>query len=195
MEQKVFHGSISPMDLAQSLAAKFNRGNYRVQQFNNHNQIAIQIATASYAQSGGQTALSIMLRQIEDGVLIEVGEQQWLGIAASLGMTAFAAVTNPLNLFSRLDDIAQDIESLQLKDSIWKVINETAEVMEASTMISDKLRRLECSYCGTANPVGQPNCIACGAPLGNIHPITCPNCGFVIGAGIKQCPNCKTNLY
>ena len=194
MEQKIFHGTISPIDFAHSLVAKFNRGNYRVQQINNNDQTIVQIATARYAQSGGQTALSITIRPVEDGVCIDVGEQHWLGVAASLGVSAFAALSNPLNLLSRLDDIAQDIESLQLKDEVWKVINQTAASIGASLEISERLRRLECSYCGTANPVGEPNCVACGAPLGDVHPMACPKCGYVLPPGSKVCPNCKANI-
>ncbi|MCE1255495.1 MAG: zinc ribbon domain-containing protein [Anaerolineae bacterium] len=192
MEQKIFHGNISPVDFAHGLIARFNRGNYRVQQVNNNDQIVVQIATANYARSGGQTALSISIRPVEDGVIVGIGEQQWLGVAASLGMSAFAALANPMNLFSRLDDIAQDIESLQLKDEAWNVINQTAASIGATMEISERLRRLECGYCGTANPVGQSNCIACGAPLGDVHPVACPKCGYVVPAGSKVCPNCKT---
>ena len=32
MEQRIYHGKITPADLAQSLLAYFNRGNLRVQQ-------------------------------------------------------------------------------------------------------------------------------------------------------------------
>jgi hypothetical protein len=194
MEQKVFHGSISPVDFSQSLVAEFNRGNYRVQQFNHGGQIIVQIATANYAQNGGQTALSIALRPIEDGVSIELGEQQWLGIAANLGMAAISALANPMNILFRLSDIAQDIESLQLKEEVWKVIDQTAISIGGSLELSARLRRMECNYCGTANPVGQPNCIACGAPLGGVHPVACPRCGYVVHPGFSKCPNCKTNL-
>jgi hypothetical protein len=194
MEQKVYHGAISPFDFAQSLIAEFNRGNYRVQQFTQASQVVVQIATANYSRSGGQTALSITLRPIEDGVSVEVGEQQWLGVAASIGMTAFSALSNPMNILFRLNDIAQDIESLQLKDTVWKVIDQTAISIGGSLELSERLRRLECNYCGTANPVGQPACLACGAPLGNVHPQACRNCGFVVTSGFSRCPNCNAAL-
>ena len=37
-------------------------------------------------------------------------------------------------------------------------------------------------------------CIACGAPLGEVQPSTCANCGFVVQKEEKICPNCKTRL-
>jgi hypothetical protein len=195
MEQKVYHGSFSPSDFAQSIVGKFNRGNYRVQQIKNNDQIIVQIATSNYAQAGGQTALTVTLHPIEDGVSIEVGEQNWLGVAASLGMSAFAAFSNPINILARLDDIAQDIESLQLKDDVWKTVSQTANSIGASLEISERLRRLECQYCGTANSVGASNCVACGAPLGDVQPIACPHCGYVLKQDTKICPNCKSNIY
>lgn len=191
MEQRIFHGNITPTDIAQNLVSFFNRGNYRVQQYGSDNQIAIQIATNSMARSGGQTALSIGLSALEDGVAVQIGKQAWLGVAASLGVTAISALRNPLNLIHRLDDLAQDIESLQLTEQVWKIIDTTARAMGSTHQLSERLRRLECSYCGTANPVGEPRCIACGAPLGAIQPFTCKRCGFVLTTEDKICPNCK----
>ena len=89
-----------------------------------------------------------------------------------------------------LDDIAQDIESLQLPDEIWQTVEEAAVAAGASLELSDRLRRAVCSYCNTANPVGESACIACGAPLGDVQPRTCLNCGFVVRTGETTCPNC-----
>ena len=185
---------MSPNDFAQSLVAEFNRGNYQVQQIKYNDQVMVQIATSIAPHSGGQTALSISLRPIEDGVNVEIGEQQVLGIAASLGMAALSAITNPVNLIFRMGDIAQDIESLQLKEAVWKVIDQTASSIGGSLAMSDRLRRIECHYCETANPVGQSACIACGAPLGGNHPIACQICGYVVDSGFEKCPNCHNNL-
>jgi DNA-directed RNA polymerase subunit RPC12/RpoP len=69
-------------------------------------------------------------------------------------------------LLGRLDDIAQDIESLQLSEDIWKAIDNFANLKGATFELSERLRRIVCEYCNTANPVGEPSCIACGAPLG-----------------------------
>ena len=51
-----------------------------------------------------------------------MGQQAWLGIAASLGTTAISVLRNPWNLVNRLDDLAQDIENLQMSDDIWKIL-------------------------------------------------------------------------
>ena len=194
MEQRIYHGKLSPHDIARALVAKFNRGNLRAQQLGDERQIVVQIATRQGATSGGDTAISVTLQQVEDGVAVQVGKQSWFSVAASLGTTALAAIRNPFNLLGRLDDIAQDIENLQLTQMIWQGIEEVVRATGASFELSERLRRMVCSYCNTANPIGEPNCIACGAPLGDVQPRTCLNCGFVIKTSEVICPNCGKQL-
>lgn len=194
MEQRIYHGTIQPQDFARDLIAYFHRGNYRVQQVGSGDRLAIQIATGNRPASGGQTALSINIDRVDDGVLIKIGEQSWLGVAASLGMSAFTALRNPLGLLNRLDDIAQDIESLQLSEQVWRVIENTAKTKQAGVDLSERLKRIECPYCSTGNPVGQPRCLACGAPLGGDQPETCKSCGYVLKPNDRFCPNCGKSV-
>jgi NAD-dependent SIR2 family protein deacetylase len=109
-------------------------------------------------------------------------------------MTALAVLRNPLSLLGRLDDIAQDIESLQLSEKIWQVVDGTARSLGITQELSERLKRVTCSYCGIANPIGDPSCIACGAPLGSEQPETCKKCGFVIKKDECICPNCGQPL-
>ena len=194
MNQRIYHGIIDPLDLANRLVGHFHRGNYRVQRVGDANKLVVQIATHQRAMSGGQTAVSVVLQRVEDGVSAQVGQQAFLGVAASLGVSALSVLRNPINLLNRLDDIAQDIESLQLCDEIWRVLEDTARTLGATTELSERLRRITCEYCGTANPVGEPRCIACGAPLGSVQPRTCRRCGYVVYHNEATCPNCKSRL-
>ncbi|HEX2980037.1 MAG TPA: zinc ribbon domain-containing protein [Anaerolineaceae bacterium] len=194
MDQRIYHGTISPDDVARSLIAHFNRGNLRVIQVGQGDRAVVQIASHEHPASGGQTALSVTVQKVEDGILVQVGQQAWLGVAASLGMTALSAFRNPLSLLGRLDDIAQDIESIQICEEVWKVVESTAQAAGAGRQLSERLRRLTCAYCSTANPVGESSCIACGAPLGDDQPSTCPRCGFVVTRTERVCPNCGQNL-
>jgi hypothetical protein len=194
MEQRIFHGKLAPADLAQSLMAHFNRGNFRVQQIGSGDKVTVQIATSQSAASGGQTALTVSLQKVEDGVAVQLGSQNWVGVAASLGTSAMAALLNPWSLLNRLDDIAQDFESLTLTDEVWKTIESTGLSLGSGYALSDRLRRSVCSYCGVANPVGEASCIACGAPLGEEQPVTCKNCGYVLRKLERVCPNCGKPL-
>lgn len=170
--------------------AEFNRGNLRAQVLGESDDLAIQIGTRPGTRSGGHTALTITIRRSPDGVMVESGSQEWLGTAASLGQTTIATLLNPWNLINRLDDIAQDVENLQLMERAWKVIDRASDALGAGLEMSKRLRRMTCDYCGTANPVGAPSCIACGAPLANVQPGVCPNCGFLVTAADSRCPNC-----
>lgn len=192
--QRNFHGAITPQDIAQALIGKFNQSNIKAQQFGKGKQIFVQIASKERPRSGGTTSISVSIREIEDGVAVKIGKQSWLGVAASLGQTALYAWKNPWRIIERLDDIAQDLEYLQLTDQIWDTINTTAKSMKATYELSERLRRITCDFCETANPVGEPNCIACGAPLGNKQPLTCQNCGFPLNKNDIDCPNCGIKI-
>jgi hypothetical protein len=194
MERRVFHGLISPADVARALVAHFNRANLAAQQLGDGKNIIVQIASRQRPVSGGQTALSVQISEAEDGVIVQLGKQTWFGVAASLGVTALSLFRNPFSLIGRLDDLAQDIENLQLTEDVWGVIENVARMRGATFELSERLRRLVCEYCSTANPVGKPSCIACGAPLGKIQPFTCNNCGFVISKNESTCPNCGQKL-
>jgi predicted RNA-binding Zn-ribbon protein involved in translation (DUF1610 family) len=194
MDQRIFHGNLTPTDIAEALLSAFNRGNLRTQLLGESNHLVVQIASRPGAASGGQTALAVSIQKVEDGVMVQIGQQAWLGVAASLGQTAMATLMNPWNLIGRLDDIAQDIENLQLTEKVWETVNQVARASGASLELSERLARLTCDYCGTANPVGEPSCIACGAPLGTNQPRTCIKCGYVITKGELFCPNCGQKL-
>ena len=194
METKIYHGEITPSDFAQALIGEFNQGNLRAQQIGKNREIVVQIGTRQMRRSGGDTAMTVTLKKVEDGIAIQVGKQSWLGIAASLGTTALAALRHPFHLLGRLDDVAQDIESLQIADRVWEVIEKTARIKGASFELSERLKRMVCTYCNTANEVGDPSCVACGAPLGDSQPDTCRHCGFVVHKEESICPHCKKRL-
>ncbi|HCR72669.1 MAG TPA: hypothetical protein DIW23_14590, partial [Anaerolineae bacterium] len=173
---------------------EFNRGNFRAQTLGQNDRVVVQVTTRPDAISGGQTAMTVTIQTIDEGVMIEFGQQAWLGVAASLGVSALSALKNPFSLLGRLDDIAQDIENLTLREKVWQVISKAARSAGASAELSENLKRTTCEYCHVANKVGEPSCVACGAPLGLAQPHTCRNCGFVVKVGTKTCPNCKSSL-
>lgn len=194
MERRILHGNIKPSDIAHALMAEFNRGNLHAQTIGQADKLAVQITTRMGSQSGGQTALTVSIQKVEDGIMIQIGQQAWLGVAASLGRTAFSALRNPFSLLGRLDDLAQDIENLQLQEMVLRTIDRAAAAAGASRELSERFQRIVCEYCKTANPLGEGSCIACGAPLGDVHPSTCPHCGFIITKDETICPNCRQKI-
>ncbi len=194
MTTKIYHGNLTAENLAKAIATRFNDQDLTTRYSKNGDQYAVQISSRRDARSGGKTSIGLVLQQLEDGVAVKIGKQDWLGIAASLGLSALSLRLNPINILGRLDDIAQDIENLSLDDRLWEVIDDVATTMGASQQLSERLRRLSCDYCHTANQVGAPRCLACGAPLGNSQPRTCSVCGFVAAPEDSACSNCGTTL-
>lgn len=190
MDRRILHGNIKPNDISHALMSEFNRGNLQAQIIGHANKLAVQISTRRGAMSGGQTALTVAVQSTEDGVIVEIGQQAWLGVAASIGHTALSVLRNPFSILGRLDDLAQDIEHIQMKEKVWETINSAASALGASHELSARLKRVACVYCDTANPLGEGSCIACGAPLGDIHPTSCSNCGYAIKDNESSCPNC-----
>ena len=190
IEARTFHGPVSADDFARALVAEFDGAQMRAKQLGRGDHRVVQITSIPGRRSGGSTAITIHITKIEDGVRVEVGEQEWIGVAASLGITALSFLVRPTSLVTRLDDLAVDINSLQLTTRIWEVIARTAENLGVSHQLSEKLRRLTCRYCLTANKVGAPHCEACGAPLGPDQPTSCQNCGYILFQDETACPQC-----
>ena len=132
MEQRIYHGNLTPSDISESLIAHFNRGNLRAQQLGDSDRLIVQIGTRPGAMAGGDTTVSVILQKVADGVAVQLGQQAWLGIAASLGTTALSAIRNPFNLLGRLDDLAQDIQNLQINEQVWQAIDDVARAAGAS---------------------------------------------------------------
>ena len=194
MKTKIYHGDLELDEVAQALANFFNRGALAANLRRVGDQAFLQIATKDGRRSGGSTSLGVSLRQVDDRLEVEVGKQSVLGLAASLGATALLVLRNPLNILGRLDDLAQDIEYLELDDQVWEVVERLAKDADASHELSVRLKRLTCNYCAVANPVGEGRCFDCGAPLGDAHPFGCPNCGYAVVQRDINCPNCDYYL-
>ena len=96
MDRRIYHGNITPTDIAQALIGEFDQGNTQTQLLGDSDNLTLQIASSQYSRSGGRTAISVNMQLVEDGVMVQVGAQQWLGVAASLGQTAISAILNQL---------------------------------------------------------------------------------------------------
>jgi hypothetical protein len=191
---KIYHGDLTPNELANDLVAQFNRGVYQVQKYGQPDRLAVQIATRPDRNSGGATALTVSIAKVQDGVSVQTSQQLWFGLAASLGMSALSTLRNPFAILGRLDDIAQDVESLQLEEQVMKVLERSARQRGTGHELSERLRKMVCPFCTTPNPMGSSRCLACGAPLADVQPQTCLVCGFVTKNTESICPNCGSSL-
>ena len=90
MTTRVFHGQITPHELATALTSEFDRGDYQASQQGDADTAVVQIFTPQHRASGGNTSLNVSIKKHEDGVLVDMGDQEYLGVLASLGSTAFS---------------------------------------------------------------------------------------------------------
>lgn len=194
MKTKRYHGDLNHEEMATTLANFFNRGGLAAQSSVRGDTAYVSINTRDNRTSGGRTSLAVALAKRGERIEASVGEQSVLGLAGSLGASALLTWLNPINLLGRLDDIAADIENLSLEQQVWKLLDRMAANGGASTQLARRMQRMACSYCNTANAVGEGRCVACGAPMGDVQPSGCPKCGFVILAKEKECPNCGQKL-
>src|SRR5690606_7763480 len=159
MKTKNYHGNLDAEEMAVTLANFFNRGGLSAQSSVRGDTAYVSIATRENRTSGGRTSLAVALTKRGERIEASVGEQSVLGLAGSLGASAFLTWLNPMNLLGRLDDIASDIENLSLEQQVWKLLDRMAANGGASTQLARRLQRMACSYCNTANEVGVGRCV------------------------------------
>jgi len=169
MESRTFHKPVTAAGLVAALAAHFDEG---------HITTRVQVVSPTYSvvhidtiemDRGGRrrTALSINVVQKDEFVEVSFDEQDVLGPAGDLLGVGLRALRNPLTAIGRLADVADDLETLSISESVWKAVEHYA----ANAREPEGPRDIViCPYCMTANKVGVLKCPACGAPLGDVQP-------------------------
>jgi DNA-directed RNA polymerase subunit RPC12/RpoP len=193
-ETRTYWGKISAQGLAQALVGHFDTAETRAQMVGDENRILVQIANRQVQAGDPSTALTVGIVQDEDSVTVTVGQQRWLGIAADLAKTGLLALINPWTLVQELDDVARNVDWLGLRQQLWDVIGQYCQSAGGSLGLPPDLRQVACPYCGVGNPIGQPKCSACGAPLGDYQPVTCPQCGYLLPYNKRFCTRCGASL-
>ena len=191
MITKTYYGKFKIDHFLNFLAAAFRDQNLEVHVSKHAERNVVRFVSARTARSGGQFALNLILTEFDGGVRIDIGNPEALGVAASLGKTAIAALINPYNLLVRLDDVAQDIENITLDQSLLKEIEQYMKVNHLTLKLSSSLSKTVCLYCHSINEYGNSNCVSCGAPMGDTLLKTCPRCGYAMSDKIMRCPQCK----
>lgn len=201
MEQRTYHGDLSPDDLANALIAQFNQGNTIAQRFSQAgpeqgrrgDRVIVQIG-ARDRRRGVENALAVSITKTDDGVDVAVGKQQWIEAATDLVQSGLGALFNPFSVLANLGEIVSDVSSFALPAQIWQTVEGYCKSVGAGLGGSAKQVTIACAYCGVANSPGAPTCIGCGAPLGNLQPIYCPQCGQAAPYDAKSCQRCGTRL-
>ncbi|MCR4407204.1 MAG: zinc ribbon domain-containing protein [Anaerolineae bacterium] len=192
MDRKTYHGDIVPQELADVLVSHFDRGDLMARKTGGPDRVVVQISTRpQFFRDEPHTSLAVTIVRAEDGVTVSVGEQQVLGVAADLVRTGIAALVNPLLLLGEIDNIARNVSKLNLPQ---EVVEGYMRSVGAGLGMAPGKMLVTCRYCGVGNPVGQGQCSACGAPLADVQPITCPKCGQLLARDVRFCTRCGTRI-
>jgi hypothetical protein len=190
MEQRTYHGKVTPRDLANVLVSRFTSDDLSVVATGEGNKIIVNISSAGY--QGGRTALAVGLGPASDGVLVTMGDHNLLGVAADLVQTGLGALRNPFVLIGEISDVARNVEKLNLPAQVWEAVDHYCQSVGAG--LTAEPSSVVCPYCGVLSPIGAGSCAACGAPLGRSQPITCPQCGKLLSADLDYCTRCGSPL-
>lgn len=190
MEQRTYHGKITPQELATALLARFNTETMTATQAGTGDRIVVNISASSAV--GGPCSLSVGLSPMPTGVTVTVGPHNVLGVAADLLETGLKALVNPITLIGEIADVVQNVQRLTLPQQVWETIDHYCQSVGASLVPEPS--GVACPYCGIISPLGTGQCPSCGAPLGEYQPIACPKCGKLLPRTVNFCTRCGTAL-
>lgn len=162
-ESRTYHWPARAEDVARALLSKLNDGHLRSEARQvGPGQIAVTIFSVE-DDRGGQLrrVLSLTLIEREKTVQVTMDDLNVTGSAGDLLGAGLRAARNPLALIGRIDEIAEDIETLQTPKKVWEIIE--AYVANAQEPVDESV--VVCPYCRTASPRGTLACPACGASL------------------------------
>jgi len=190
MEQRTYHGKITPQELATALLARFNTEDMTATQAGEGDRLVVNIMASGAV--GGPCSLSVGLSPAPTGVTVTIGPYNILGVAADLLETGLKALVNPITLIGEITDVAQNVQRLTLPQQVWQTIDHYCQSVGASLVPEPS--GVTCPYCGIISPLGTGQCPSCGAPLGEYQPIACPKCGRLLPRTTRFCIRCGTAL-
>lgn len=190
MEQRTYHGKITPDELAQALTARFDGDDLSATVTGEEGKLLVSISSSGW--QGGRTALQVGLSAVSSGVLVTVGEHDVLGVASDLLQTGLAALVNPMSVIGEMNDVARNVERLELPRLVWETVDHYASSVGAGLTPDPVV--VTCPYCGVDSPIGVTKCSSCGASLASAQPLTCGRCGKILPADLKFCTRCGAPL-
>ena len=206
MEQRIYHGNISPDALADYLVGMFNQGygGAVAQKVGQGNQVLVQIGLLSHSGRRIRNGIGVSIARTPDGVSVATGQANWFDDPDLGGSLIGAMWWPPLLLFP----LARGINSYALYQDIWQAVDTYCAQAGAMQGSVTTAHAVYCHNCGVVNDEGDQVCRMCGAPLyaqqqvqqtPHYQPppppgqVVCPRCGQTVSAG-NFCNNCAAPL-
>lgn len=195
MEQRIYHGSIDPDQLAQALLDEWDQGETIAQALEAEGGIVVQIGQreAGWFSDEPRYALTIGIEQLDARVQVSMGQQQWYKAGGQIivgGLFGFVPFffAWPLGGLFGGDDPPIDRD---LPGQIWQTIERFTAQSGAATGPTRRLATVVCPACGVSNPQSAAYCSACGQSL---RATNCPQCGRANPPGANFCIRCGAKL-
>lgn len=195
VEQRAYHGTLAPGDLARALVVRFDSGETEAHWMDGEaGRAVVQIQSRRMEHRDPSTAVTVHISPTRTGITVSVSEQKVLSVAADMAKTGVEAWLNPLRLLGEIDDIARNVRWLGLRSEVWKAVDEYCRNQGSGRGAAGMLLHVICPYCSTPNDIGAQSCKACYAPLAAAQPIVCGRCGFLNEPEASLCVNCGAAL-
>lgn len=129
MEQRIYHGEVSPAELAAFLVQQYDpRHDVQAQILGEGDSLLVQIGRGDQPEKIRHAVTVAVTRAPggEPGVAVTMGQQQWFsphmaGFAAAMGLVS--ALITPWALFALLWPISDLVGSATLPGDIWNTID------------------------------------------------------------------------
>lgn len=188
--QRMFHGQIQAVALADQLAARFNDRQRRVNVSHFGSSALVQVG------SKHGTPVTVHIIDTIGGVLVTMSrDRDWLDRAGDVAELVERSASNPLSLFALIPDILGEMNQENVAPLIWDAINDLCALTRSLAGEKNAPKNPKvCEYCDTANDPELEQCLACGAPLPVDLPRKCPKCGRAHTSDALFCQACGTRL-
>jgi len=191
MQQRMFHGTIHAIPLADQIAARFQDRQDRVMIERHAGSALIQIG------SKHGTPVTVNISDSEGGVLVTMSRSKdWLDRMGDAGEMIDRATSGSfLSMLAMIPDVIGELREENIVPQIWDAINDICALSRALAGENDAPRNpIICHYCQLPNAAGSAECISCGAPLPVDLPRVCPKCARAHSSDALFCQACGTRL-
>jgi hypothetical protein len=139
MEQRIYHGNVSPEGLADFLVQRYDpQDDLQAQKIGQGDSLVVQIGHGDLPEKIKHAVTVGITRAIdtEQGVVVTMGQQQWItphmaAYAAMMGL--ISVLVTPWALFALLWPVSELIGSRTLPGDIWNAI-ETYVLSQGATL-------------------------------------------------------------
>ena len=187
--QRMFHGGIRAIALADQLAARFHDRQHKTNIQSQGGTALVQIG------SKHGTPVTLHIADTEGGVLVTISsDHNWLDGRRCPVNYWNSAASSPLSLLAAIPDLVGEMTKENIAPKIWNAVNDGCLTRALAGERNAPVNPNVCEYYGIANESEAETCIGCGAALRVELPRVCPKCERQHTCDALFCQACGTRL-